>query len=113
MYERNIVTASIVSAADLTGKEGYAVDVSGALTSATGDTVYGVVRMGRPAGEANQVVTAGEVEAYVTGTIAAGDPLTGGASGALAKATIGTHLIRAIALEANASGTNLRKIMLL
>lgn len=111
--ERNLTKATVVNTStSLENKEGFAVGVDGQLTAATGDFVYGIVSMGRPAGEASEIIVEGECEAKVNGTISAEDPLTGGADGYLVPATIGSHLIRAVAKEANASGTGTIQIIL-
>jgi len=114
-FEKNTVKTSVVNAsASLEDKEGFAVGIDGVLTASTGDYVYGIVSSGRPAGEASEIITQGECEAEVNAStaITAEDPLTGGADGRLVKATIGTHLIRAIAKEAKASGTGKIKVVL-
>jgi len=114
-YEKNVVKTSVVNAStSLEDKEGYAVGVDGVLTAANGDYVYGIVSSGRPAGEASEIIVGGECEAYVNASpaISAEDPLTGGASGYLVKATVGSHLIRAIAKEAKSSGTGKIKVVL-
>lgn len=111
--EKNVVKTSVVNASvSLEDKENYAVGYDGVLTASAGDFVYGIVSQGRPAGEASEIITGGECDAYVTGTIAVEDPLTGGPSGYLVKATVGSHLIRAIAKEANASGTGKIEVIL-
>ena len=113
--ELNVVKASVVnSSTSLEDKEHYAVGLDGVLTAANGDFVYGIVSMGRPSGEASEVIVQGECDAYANGApaIAIEDPLTGGANGYLVKATVGTHLIRAIAKEAVASGTAKIKVLL-
>ena len=113
--EKNVVRTSVVNtSASLEDKEGYAVGLDGVLTAATGDFVYGIVSQGRPAGEASEIIVQGECDAQVDAStaIAVEDPLTGGASGRLVKATVGSHLIRAIAKEAKSSGTGAIKVLL-
>ena len=109
--ERNLVRSTVVPSSSLEGKEYYAVKVDGALTSAAGDAVYGIVERGRPAGEPSVVVVGGEYWAYVGEDVSAGDWLTGGADGKLVKATAGTNYACAIALE-SASANNLCRVMI-
>lgn len=115
-FQKNAVKTSIVNAsASLEDKEGYAVGYDGVLTAANGDYVRGIVSVGRPAGEASEIITRGECEAMVAGTgaaVSAEDPLTGGPNGVLVKATVGTHLIRAIALEANTGAAAKKRVVL-
>jgi hypothetical protein len=111
---KNVVKTSVVPTTTLIDQEKYAVGFDGVKTGATGDFVYGIVSQGRPANEASEIITRGETLAKVNGTvnIAAEDPLTGGANGKLVKATIGTHLIRAIATEAVTSDTESQVILI-
>lgn len=114
-YEKNVVKTSVVnSSSSLEDKEGFAVKVNGTLTSATGDYVYGIISKGRPAGEASEIIVSGECEAEVNASsaISVGSPLTGGANGRLVLTTVGSHIIRAIAKEAKASGTGKIKVIL-
>lgn len=114
--EKNVIRTSVVnSSSTLEDKEHYAVGLDGVLTASAGDYVYGIVSSGRPADEASEIITGGECEAYVDGSstsIAAEDPLTGGADGKLIKATLGSHLIRAIAKEAATTDGALIEIVL-
>ena len=114
--ERNIVTDAVVPSTTLLDQEKYAVGVDGVKVAAAGDFVYGIVRTGRPANQASEIITMGECEAYCTtvtgGAISAEDPLTGGASGKLQKATIGTHQIRAVALEDCATDAAIQILLL-
>lgn len=103
MYRNKVRSTVVNTSATLKDQEGYAVGMDGQKTAAAGDFVFGIVTMGRPANEASEVQTGGEVEAIVNGgstAIAAEDPLTGGASGKLIKGTLGTHKIRAYAKAA-------------
>lgn len=110
----NHVTATIVSASDLSTKEGYAVGVSGALTAATGATIYGIIkRPARGANEGTEIVVSGEVSAIAGGSFAAGDPVTGAADGKVVKATIGTHFPRGYAKTAAAADGATALIVLL
>ena len=114
-FQKNVVKTSVVNtSSSLEDKEGFAVKIDGTLTSSTGDYVYGIVSMGRPAGEASEIIVSGECEAEVdaSSAISVGSPLTGGADGRLEPATIGSHIIRAIAKEALASGTGKIKVIL-
>lgn len=115
-FEKNVVKTSVVNtSATLEDMEGYAVGYDGVKTAANGDFVRGIVSKGRPADEASEIIVSGECEAYVLGTggaVSAEDPLTGGASGYLVKATVGTHLIRAIALEANSGAAAKKRVVL-
>lgn len=113
--ERNIQCAPLICSADMTGKEGYAVTPAGALTGATGACVYGLVHRGTTTNDASEISVGGEVDAVVNGTtaIAVGDGLTGGASGKMVKATIGTHQVYAIALEATAVDGGIIRVKLL
>lgn len=108
---RNKVRSTVVPTVTLKDQEGYAVGMDGVKVAAAGDFVFGIVTFGRPANEASEVQTGGECEAIVNGgstAIAAEDPLTGGASGMLIKATLGTHKVRAYAKEAaTASGSTI------
>ena len=76
--DRNLLRTSVVSAADLSAKDGYVVDFAGAIITAKGTGCLGVVSKGRPAGVASEVVYGGETEAYVEGIVAVNDPLTAG-----------------------------------
>lgn len=115
--ERNIVTDGVVPSTTLLDQEKYVVGVDGVKTAAQGDFVYGVVRKGRPANECSEITVQGECSAYCTtadgGSITAEDPLTGGQSGMLCKATVGSHQIRAVALEnGGADATAIQVLML-
>jgi len=112
--ELNIITSMVVPAASLEDKEGYCVGPDGALTAAAGDGVYGVVRIGRPALEATQVVVAGECTARVDGSstaLAAGDLITGGPNGYFVKAVAGTTMPRGMVLEAVSTATTARVLL--
>ena len=102
--EKNIVTDIVIpTSVSLEDKEGYAVDVAGVLLAAVGAGCFGIVRSGDAALRPSEVIVSGRCSAQVNGaasTIAAGDALTGGSAGRLHKATIGTHAVRGLALEA-------------
>ena len=114
--ERNIVTDAVVPSTTLLSQEKYAVGVDGVKVASAGDFVYGIVRTGRPANQASEIITMGECEAYCTttggGAISAEDPLTGGVSGQLQKATVGSHHIRAVALEATSADAAIQILLL-
>lgn len=102
--QRNIKTAVVVSTTDLSKKRLFAVDVAGALTAATGATIFGIVnRPASAAGEGSEVIVSGETDCIAGGSFDAGDPLTGAADGKIVKATIGTHLVRGIAMKSAAA----------
>ena len=120
--DRNLLRTSVVSAADLSDKDGYVVDFAGAIITSKGTGCFGVVSKGRPAGVANEIVYGGETEAYVEGVVAVNDPLTAGGgtvtdtdgdtyTGTFTKATYGDtssdtyYPIRAYAMEAISTTT--------
>lgn len=109
MSDVNIQTANVVpSSVSLEDEEKYVVKPNGVKTGSLGDFGYGVVRIGRPAGEPSQVIINGETEAYVYGAddnLSAYDPIVAGSSGVFKKATIGTHAIRGHVLEAVSTDT--------
>jgi hypothetical protein len=125
--EKNIRKDVVVPASvSLVGKEGRAVDFAGVIISNRKDGCKGVVSMGRPAGEATEVITQGRCKAYtddVANDLAIMSPLCcggtnslgGGATGdgCFIVATIGTHHVRAIALEAQQGNDTLSDIYLL
>ena len=120
--DRNLLRTSVVSAADLSDKDGYVVDFAGAIITSKGTGCFGVVSKGRPAGVASEVVYGGETEAYVEGVVAVNDPLTAGGgtvtdtdgdtyTGTFTKATYGDtssdtyYPVRAYAMEAISTTT--------
>jgi len=114
--EHNIQTAHVVpSSVSLEDKETYCVTSTGVLTAATGAFVYGVVRIGRPANEASQVITYGETVARVNGSgvnLASGDPITGGADGKFVKcAWADSSYPRGHVLEAVTTDTTARVML--
>ncbi len=115
-WQKNVVKTTVVNtSASLVDKEGYAVGQDGVLTAANGDYVYGIVSAGMAQNVGSEVIVSGECEAYTLGSggnIAVDSPLTGGPNGVLVLATLGTHLIRAIAKEANTGAAALHKIIL-
>lgn len=120
--DRNLLRTSVVSAADLSDKDGYVVDFAGAIITSKGTGCFGVVSKGRPEGVASEVVYGGETEAYVEGVVAVNDPLTAGGgtvtdtdgdtyTGTFTKATYGDtssdtyYPVRAYAMEAISTTT--------
>jgi hypothetical protein len=123
--DRYLERGSVVSAASLVGKEGMTVDFVGALITSKGTGCYGVISRGRPAGASTEIIMRGQTEVYVDGSstnIAVNDPLTAGGGTAtdtegdtisgFTKATIGTHPIRAYAMEAATTATQIKVFML-
>ena len=113
--ERNLIRVPKVCPVDHSSNVGKAVTADGNLTGATGAIVYGIIHIGATTADATELVTGGEVDALLNGTtaIAVGDPLTGAAAGKLIKATIGTHHVCAIALEAASADNVVARIKLL
>ena len=116
--DRNIITTTVVPASSsLSSKETYTVDVTGAIAT-SGATPYGVVRTGRPKTQPSEIIIAGETACQVDGStakITAGDPLTGGSSGVMVKATLAgssANFARAIALETTSSKTSIQVLLL-
>lgn len=115
MY-RNLEKTSVVNtSASLEGMEGYAVDMNGELASDTTKGCLGVVYQGRPQDMASVIITEGEYDEVqvdgATASIADGDPLTAGggsANGQMNKATIGTDIIKAYAMEAASTQTTIK-----
>jgi hypothetical protein len=109
MTDVNIVTANVVPASTaLTDQEAYVVGTDGVKTASIGDFGFGVVRIGRPAGEPSQVVVHGITEAYVYGAdsnLSAEDPIVAGSAGVFKKATVGSHVVRGHVLEAVTTDT--------
>ncbi len=108
--EMNIVTGNVVPSSTLEDQENYAVAFDGSKVTA-GELPYGVVRIGRPANEASQVVVHGECDAKVNGSganLSAMDPITGGADGKFVKAVAGSTFARGVTLEAVTTDTEAR-----
>lgn len=117
--DRYLERGSVISTADLTGKERLGVDFAGALITTQGTGCYGVVSKGRPAGVANEIILRGITEVYVDGGtagISVNDPLTAGGgtvtdsdgatiTGAFTQATIGTHPVRGYAMATVSANT--------
>lgn len=113
--ERNIVTDAVVPTTTLLAQENYAVDANGIKTTLGGAYVLGIVRTGRPANEASEIIIGGECKAQVAGAgtaVSIGDPLTGGMAGRLRKAIVGTDFVRAMALEAVSTDTTAQVLIL-
>ena len=98
----------------LEDKEGYAVDFNGDLISSQGTACFGIVHEGRPADKASVAAVRGIRDVQVDGgtaNISINDPLTAGGgsvTGQMTKATIGTHPIRAYAMEAATTQTTIK-----
>jgi len=84
--ERNLVRSNIIAGEDLSDGQFLCVGVDGKKTGATGDAVYGIVRVGAAQGQPLEVVTGGEYWVKVGEAVVAGDYLTGGAEGKAMKA---------------------------
>ena len=112
---KDLLETSIVnSSASLEDKEGYAVDFNGELISSQGTGCLGVVTMGRPQDQASVVAYSGRYGAVqvdgATANISVNDPLTAGGgsvTGQMTKATLGTHPVRAYAMEAATTQTTI------
>lgn len=111
--ELNIQTDTIVPSSVLT--QYTAVGADGVATAATGDFVMGIVRT--PNKEENsscEIVTRGDrCYAMVGAVVAAETLLTGGANGRLVAATLGTHQVYAVALEAASAAGDVIEVKLL
>jgi hypothetical protein len=120
---------NVVPAVSLVEQEGRVVGYDGAVITQISQMAMGVVYYGKAAGLPSEIIVRGHCEAYCdgdssnVGTIAAYDPLTpnGTASGSgtaandgvFTKATLGTHHVRAIALEACTKANTKIKVDLL
>lgn len=110
--DRYIKYANVVNTTEsLEEKENLAVDFAGEIISDIGTGCFGIVKQGRPKGMASVIATSGVTTASVDGgtNISVNDPLTpgGGTPGYLVKATVGTHPIRAYAMETATSVTEI------
>jgi len=113
-YEKDIMCTTIVSPSNLVGAEGYIVDYAGNKTSNNTQAVRGVVRIGRPANQATEVIYKGECMSYLTlgnTTITVGQRLSASANGCWEVAGA-TTLVGAVALENcnNSNNTSLIRI---
>jgi hypothetical protein len=116
--EKNLRKDVVVPASvSLVGKEGYGVDFTGVLVDGRRDGCKGIISMGRPAGEATEVITQGRCKGWASnasGALVPMSPLcvTGPTSvltvnpaphpavaGTFVLATVGTHHIRAISMD--------------
>jgi len=100
--EKNVEKDTVVPSVTLVGQEYYAVDSDGAKTTSLGQWAKGVVYEGHAANEGSVIVVHGECTAKVYGlsdNISQDDALVAGSSGVFKKATVGTHDVRARALE--------------
>jgi len=110
----------------LVEQEGRVVGYDGALITQVGQMAMGVVYYGKEAGLPSEIIVRGHCEAYcdgAVGAISAYDPLTPNGSsspngtaandGVFTKATLGTHHVRAVALEACTKANTKIKVDLL
>jgi hypothetical protein len=108
-YDKDTMCTSVVSPSNLVGAEGYIVDYSGNKTANNTQAVKGVVKFGRPANIASEVIYKGECMAYVTiganSSVAVGTRLSASANGCWEVAG-GTTLVGAVCLEANNTANN-------
>ena len=117
---------NVVPAVSLVEQEGRVVGYDGAVITQRGQMAMGIVYYGKAAGLPSEIIVRGHCEAYCDGDvggISAYDPLTpdGTASGSgtaandgvFTKATIGSHHVRAIALEACTKANTKIKVDLL
>ena len=111
--EQNIQTDTMYPASVLT--QYSAVGADGVATAATGDFVYGLVRTPNSVANSScEVVTrADRCYAIAGGAVSAEALLTGGASGRLVAATLGTHQVYAVALEAASAAGDIIEVKLL
>jgi hypothetical protein len=120
--EKNLVCDSVVPTTTLVGMEGYVVDFAGVkVHNGLTTQAMGVVKTGFAANKASEIAIAGRIPAYVDGAsanVAQYDPLVAAGmhsgtsivasvDGVFYKATVGTHQVRAVALEA---ATTLKQI---
>ena len=117
---------NVVPAVSLVEQEGRVVGYDGAVITQRGQMAMGIVYYGKAAGLPSEIIVRGHCEAYCDGNVAnisAYDPLTpnGTASGSgtaandgvFTKATLGSHHVRAIALEACTKANTKIKVDLL
>lgn len=117
---------NVVPSVTLVEQEGRVVGYDGALITQVGQMAMGVVYYGKAAGLPSEIIVRGHCEAYCdgnVGAISAYDPLTpNGTSspngtaandGVFTKATLGTHHVRAVALEACTKANTKIKVDLL
>lgn len=117
---------NVVPSVSLVEQEGRVVGYDGALITQVGQMAMGVVYYGKAAGLPSEIIVRGHCEAYcdgAVGSISAYDPLTPNGSssgsgtaandGVFTKATLGTHYVRAVALEACTEANTKIKVDLL
>ena len=100
--DKYLVLDTVVPAVTLVNQEYYAVDSEGAKTTTLGQWAKGVVSEGHVADEGSVIVIHGECTAKVFGAdsnVSKDDALCAGSAGVFKKATVGTHDVRAYALE--------------
>lgn len=115
MYKDLVKTNIVNTSASLEGMEGYAVDMNGELASDTTKGCLGIVDEGRPQDMASVIAVSGQPDNVqvdgATASISVGDPLAAGggsANGQMTKATIGTDLVRAYAMETASTQTTIK-----
>lgn len=126
MWTQYTEQRNVVPSVSLVKQEGRVVGYDGALITQVGQMAMGVVYYGKEAGLPSEIIVRGHCEAYcdgAVGSISAYDPLTPNGSsspngtaandGVFTKATLGTHYVRAVALEACAKANTKIKVDLL
>jgi hypothetical protein len=113
-YDKDTMCTSVVSPSNLVGAEGYIVNYAGNKTAGNTEAVKGVVKFGRPANTASEVIYKGECMSYLTMgnvTVAVGARLSAGANGCWEPAGA-TTLVGAVALEIcnNSNNTSLIRV---
>lgn len=113
-YEQDISCTSLVGS-NLVGSEHRVVDWTGNLTSSNTQVPCGVVRHGKAANKASEIIYKGTCQAYVTlganQSVAVGTKLSCSANGCFEVAGATTY-VAAVSLEANntANNTHLLKV---
>lgn len=126
MWTQYTEQRNVVPSVTLVGQESRVVGYDGALITQVGQMAMGIVYYGKAAGLPSEIIVRGHCEAYCdgnVGAISAYDPLTpngtgspGGTAandGVFTKATLGTHHVRAVALEACTKANTKIKVDLL
>jgi hypothetical protein len=113
-YDKDTMCTSVVSPSNLVGAEGYIVNYAGNKTAGNTEAVKGVVKFGRPANTASEVIYKGECMSYLTlgnNTITVGQRLSASANGCWEMAGA-TTLVGAVALEIcnNSNNTSLIRV---
>lgn len=126
MWTQYTEQRNVVPSVSLVGQEGRVVGYDGTLITQVGQMAMGVVYYGKAAGLPSEIIVRGHCEAYCDGNvvaISAYDPLTPNGSssgsgtaandGVFTKATLGSHHVRAVALEACTKANTKIKVDLL